>query len=152
MFLDFDGCCHRDRAPVDEYFRRSEQFLEPWLRSHADVDVVVSSSWREHYPLYEMREFFADDLKSRIISTTPILRRDTWTQYDGELPPIRFEREAEVTRWLHQSAAPWRPWVALDDQPWLYAPFSRHLVVCDAATGMSQHDLDQAETILRGQR
>jgi hypothetical protein len=80
--------------------------------------------------------------------TTPILRRETWEPYDGELPPTRFPRELEVARWLAESAKPWRAWVALDDQACLFKPLNSRLVVCDGAVGLTQRELDLVDAVL----
>ena len=55
-FLDFDGVLHPDRSSVDLYFCRLT-LLEPWLRKRPQIEVVISSSWREAHPLDELREF-----------------------------------------------------------------------------------------------
>ncbi len=149
LFLDFDGVCHPERSDVDQFFRRSELVLEPWLRQRPDVEVVISSSWRETYSMTEMREFFSDDLKSRFISSTPVFRRDEWAQRDGEPVPEGHEREAEIRRWLHQSAAPSRPWVALDDQPWRFKSSCKTLVVCDGRVGLTERELELVDEVLR---
>ena len=142
LFLDFDGCMHPARCTVDRYFCHLAR-LEHWLRHQLGVDIVISSSWRETHPLDETRSYFSRDLQQRIVGATPVIRRDSWAQYDGEPPPVRFEREAEVTRWLHESGAPWRPWMALDDQAWLYEPRDPRLVLCDGKVGLTQRELDQ---------
>lgn len=151
LFIDFDGCVHPYGCSIDKYFCHLT-LLEDWLRRRPGVDVVISSSWREVHPLDEMRSFFSEDLQGRIIGATPILKRDAWEQYGGEPPPTRFERELEVMRWLHDSGKSWRPWVALDDQAWLFRPFSKHLVLCDGRVGLTQRELDQVDLVLRGQR
>lgn len=152
LFLDFDGCCHSYKSGVDQYFRRSEAVLEPWLRLRPQVEVVVSSSWRETYSLQEMQEFFAEDLRHRIIDSTPVLLRDGWASVDGDLLPVRFEREAEILCWLRQSGQPWSAWAALDDQPWRFKPFCERLVVCGSTVGMTERELGLVDAILGRQR
>jgi len=151
LFIDFDGCMHPYGCSIDKYFCRLA-LLEDWLRRRPGVDVVISSSWREVHPLDEMQSFFSNDLQKRIVGATPVIWRDSWAQYDGEPPPVRFEREAEVTRWLHGNGAPWRPWAALDDQAWLYKPLNKRLVLCDGKVGLTQRELDQVDLVLGGQR
>lgn len=151
LFLDFDGCTHPFGCTVDRYFCHLA-LLEHWLRQRLGVDIVISSSWREAHPLDEMRSYFSQDLQQRIVGATPVIRRDSWAQYDGEPPPVRFEREAEVTRWLNESGTPWRPWAALDDQAWLYKPFNERLVLCDGKVGLTQRELDQLDQVLGDQR
>lgn len=151
LFLDFDGVLHPDRASVDRFFCHLE-LLEKWLRDRPDVEVVISSSWREAHPIEELRGFFSEDVRPRILGATPNLKHDDWEQYDCEVPPTRFERELEVTRWLAESDEPWRPWAALDDQAWLYKPFNSRIVLCDREVGLTQCELDLVDLVLAGQR
>lgn len=146
LFIDFDGVLHPFGRVVDRYFCRLG-LLEAWLLRRPGVDVVISSSWREAHPLDEMRGFFSEDLQKRIVGATPILKRDTWEQFDGEPPTTRFEREIEVTRWLAESGEPWRPWAALDDQAWLYKPFNPRLVLCDGKVGLTESELDRLDAV-----
>lgn len=148
LFLDFDGVMHPERCECDQYFCKLEQ-LEQWLRQRSDVDIVISSSWREVHPIDEIRRFFSDDLQSRVIGVTPVARKSDWAQLDGELLPIRFVRQAEVEAWLRENDRASNSWAALDDQAWLFKPFNDRLVVCDRTTGLTQLDLDQVDIILR---
>jgi hypothetical protein len=147
LFLDFDGVMHPFGCAIDQYFCRLA-LLEDWLRQRAGVDIVISSSWREVHPLDEMRSYFSVDLQQRILATTPLLWRDSWSQFDGEPPPVRFEREEEVRRWLHQSGLPWQPWAALDDQAWRFRPFCQWLVVCDGKVGLTPRELTLVDRLL----
>ena len=148
LFLDFDGVMHPFGCTIDLYFCRLE-LLETWLRRRPGFDVVISSSWREVHPLDEMRSYFSDDVQLRVIDSTPILGRDDWAQYGGEPPPLRFEREMEIREWLRSSGEPWRPWVAVDDQAWLFKPFCDRLVVVDGSVGLTGRDLDAVDHVLQ---
>lgn len=147
LFLDFDGVMHPYGCQVDRYFCHLE-LLEAWLRGRPGVDIVISSSWRDGHPLDEIQSYFSTDLQQRIIGATPIWARKPWEQYDGEPPPMRFEREIEILRWLHQSAEPWRTWAALDDQAGLFKPFCTRLVVCDGRVGLTHRELEQVDVLL----
>ncbi len=146
LALDFDGVMHPDGASVDRYFCHLP-LLEDWLRRRPGIDVVISSSWREKHPLDEMVSYFSEDLRPRIVGATPVIKRDSWAQYDGEPPPVRFEREAEVLRWLHSSGSAWMPWAALDDQAWRFKPFNPRLVVCDGKVGLTGRELARLDAI-----
>ena len=57
-----------------------------------------------------------------------------------------YEREAECVAWLREHRASTERWVALDDRPWLFRPFSRRLVQTDGKQGLdavSTHTLAQ---------
>jgi len=148
LFLDFDGVMHPFGCTIALYFCRLE-LLEAWLRQRPGLDVVISCSWREAHPLDEMRSYFSEDLQPRVIGATPVVKRDEWAQYGGEPPPLRFEREMEVLSWLRESGEPWRPWVAVDDQAWLFKPFCERLVVVDGSVGLTERDLDAVDQAIR---
>lgn len=134
LFLDFDGVLHPDRASVDLYFCRLA-LLEPWLRQRPTIDVVISSSWREVHPLDELREFFSEDLRPRVISSTPVIHHENG------------EREAEILCWLDNNGGTGRPWAALDDQAFLFGPICSRLVLCYGEQGLSQVELDRLDSI-----
>lgn len=52
LFLDFDGVMHPDLCPRSEWFERLPMF-ERWLRGHDQIEVVISSSWRNVVPWRE---------------------------------------------------------------------------------------------------
>jgi len=60
--------------------------IEKVLRNHPLVEVVLSTSWRESYPLDELRYLFSIDIAERIVGMNPI--------YSGERPwpDLPFER------------------------------------------------------------
>jgi hypothetical protein len=133
LFLDFDGVLHPDRATVDLYFCQLA-LLEPWLRQRPQIDVVISSSWREAHPLDELREFFSEDLRPRVVSATPVIRNN------------KGEREAEILCWLRDNGHTGRPWAALDDQAFLFNPNCSSLILCCGTIGLSQAELDRLDS------
>lgn len=140
LFLDFDGVLHPYGCSVDKLFCHLE-LLQDWLRARPQVDVVIASSWREAHPFEELRGFFDDDLHDRVLGVTPQYAKLDWSQYEGEPPPPRHARHAEILSWLHNSATPWRAWCALDDQAWLFKPFTSELVLCDGTRGLTTEQL-----------
>jgi len=150
LFLDFDGVMHPAGCTVDLYFCQLG-LLQAWLGQRPDVDIVVSSSWREHHPLDEIQSYFASEIATRVIDVTPVLKPNSLTQYDGGLPQECFEREAEVNRWLHANNAHGTSWAALDDQASLFKPRNPHLVLCDGRIGLTQRALDEVEKVFQAQ-
>jgi hypothetical protein len=147
LFLDFDCTTHPLGCTPDRYFCRLKP-LEAWLRVRPGVAVVISSSWRESHPLDEMHSYFSTDVQARVVGPTPVLKRDPWAQWDGEMSPPRFDREVEVLRWLHDNATVRSSWVTLEDHVSLYRPCNNHLVVCDGRIGLIQRDLDRVDAAL----
>jgi hypothetical protein len=70
LFLDFDGVLHRTGG-VEPPFSHVDH-LAHTLADFPNVQVVISSSWREVYSLEEMR-WFCGFLASRILDVVPIL-------------------------------------------------------------------------------
>ncbi len=110
--------------------------LEEWPRTRPGVEVVMSSSWHEVHPLQELVSFFPEDLQSRVVGFTPVFSRIQAPS------PAQYRREAEVRQWMRDSAEPWRDWVAVDDQAWLFRPFCERLVLCDRRVGLTKERLE----------
>jgi hypothetical protein len=136
LFTDFDGVLHpRPTAGRSSDLFCSMHLLEDVLREVPVIEVVISSSWREHHPFDEMREYFAEDLRTRIVGVTATLA--------GELESVprslrAYPRHAECTAWLHRNRPQGTCWLALDDSPLEFAPGCTQLVVVDGAEGLTQ--------------
>jgi hypothetical protein len=136
LFTDFDGVVHpRPTAGRDAGLFCSIHLLEDVLRHVPNVQVVISSSWREHHPLEEMREYFAEDLRERIVGVTPMLRRELESIPESLLP---YPRHAECIAWLHRERAPGTCWLALDDSPEEFVPGCTHLIPVDGSEGLTR--------------
>ncbi len=134
LFLDFDGVLH-PLDTEDELFT-SLPLLEAVLREASHVEVVISSAWREHHPLDELRGFFGPDLRPRIIDVTPV-GCDT---DDLPLEVQAYLRHSECLWWLRQHRPPGTPWLALDDQPGLWGFSCPNLMLIDSSTGLTARD------------
>ncbi|SCK11202.1 hypothetical protein VAR608DRAFT_0552 [Variovorax sp. HW608] len=140
LFLDFDGVLHPEgegHLPVEAPFCFLPR-LEALLREYADVQVVISSAWRERLSLEQLREIFSEGLRHRIIGTTPWPGRDP----AGYVPA---RREREIVAWLEANGGVAQPWVALDDAEWQFDDHMDKLVACGSFIGVD----DKAETALR---
>lgn len=126
LFLDFDGVLHPGLAGTFIHLPLLQQFLQ----DHPDVGVVLTTSWRLDYSLEELRRYFVADLRARVVDVTPALLEYT--------PAKRY---AEIQVWLRRHGA-CRPWAALDDDASLYPPECPQLVLCNAARGLRQPQLD----------
>ncbi len=141
--LDFDGVMHPVNSTTEPKFCRLP-LLEAWLREHVRVDVLITSSWREHHPLDEMQSYFAPDLQERVLGATPLAHRlfgKAWSRSVGEQERARYERQAEIEAWLEQNDCK-EPWLALDDDPGLFEPQCQHLVLCDSCVGLTPERLE----------
>jgi hypothetical protein len=137
LFLDIDGVLHPDPPQPDQRLRSLPR-LVAILRDFPQVGVVISSLWREHLTLNQLREIFPADLRERIIDVTPIADR-----IDGWLPA---RREGEILEWLEASGRADEPWLALDDQAWQFTRHRDRLIECvfyDGITDSIENELRQ---------
>lgn len=132
LFVDCDGVLHPEFCHESRHFSCLPYF-EQSLQSHPDVGVVISSTWRLHRSLDDLRSHFSSDIAQRIIGVTP--RFSDLQDVPESL--LGYEREAECHAWLrtHDRAA--LPWLTVDDRPWLYRPFNKSLFLVDGKTGIT---------------
>lgn len=130
LFLDFDGTLHPENYPGADsgadlcHLPR----LEALLREFPDVEIVVSSTWRERMSLEELRSLFAPDIRSRVVGTTALPVR-----VDGY---ARATCEAEIVAWLKANGRQDTEWVALNDADWQFDEHRHRLVLCSPLTGL----------------
>lgn len=134
LFLDIDGVLHPDPPQPDQRLRSLPRLVEI-LRDHPQVEVVISSLWREHLSLDQLRDLFPADLRARIIDVTPIAER-----VDGWLPA---RREEEILEWLAAAGRADEHWLALDDQAWQFTQHRDRLIACTFYDGIT--DVIEAE-------
>ena len=126
LFLDFDGVLHPLNR-TDGALSRIPQ-LEIVLRKFNDIEIVISSAWRQEYSLAQLREYFSDDIQQRIIDVTPVLN------------PLdnRYLRQAEIDLWLRDAGREYEAWIALDDSEWLFPPGCRNLILVNPDLGFNK--------------
>lgn len=133
LFLDFDGVLHPAICSSDADLLCRRPLLEAVLRDFPQVQIVVSSTWRESRTLPQLQAMFSSDISVRIIGATP-----RWQDLQDDATMGNYVRQAEIETWLRQAGRVWEAWVALDDQPWLFRPFLANLVRSDPATGLTE--------------
>lgn len=123
IFLDFDGVLHpvcpRDDLPASEsqpfcYLPRLAQVLQDF----PGIEIVITSTWRLHRDLDQLREMFPVELRGKIVGATAELVADE--RFGG--------RELEALAWRDQHR-PGAQWVALDDLTTAW-PTTERLVLC----------------------
>ena len=112
VFLDFDGVLHPFPCHYALHFCQRD-LLEGFFRQPAQADArfIISSTWRNHYPLDELRRWFSPDFREREIQA--------WRQQHGS---------------LHEA------WITLDDMPPFFEPECDNVYFCDASTGFAEKD------------
>lgn len=133
LFLDVDGVLHPAVNYDAALLLCKLPLLEEVLRRHLDVDVVISSTWRENRTLTELRALFSSDIAHRIIGVTP-----QWLDIQDDESSGTYVRQAEVESWLRQHKRTWEQWLAVDDQKHLFKPFCANLFLTDAKTGLTE--------------
>ena len=138
LFLDFDGVTH----PL--HCHESKQFsclagIEDTLRRFPDVEVVISSTWRLQYPLERLQEWFATDIRCRVIDVTPVASR--LPSYPDRL--VSFPRHHECWSWMRLYRQASDNWLALDDRPFLFQPFFADVVPINGRTGVDADALSE---------
>jgi len=97
LFLDFDGVLHpvfprSDLPPSEsEPFCYMPRFAEV-LREFPDIEIVITSTWRLHRGIEQLRQNFPADLRSRVVGVTPALVDDE--RFGG--------RQKEAIAWLDE--------------------------------------------------
>jgi hypothetical protein len=140
LFLDFDGVLHPEFCHESKHFMHREAF-EAVMRVLSNVDLVISSTWRHHRSLEELKALFSEDIAERVIGATPFYARleDIPETLKG------YEQEAECQAWLRANGRIAQRWLALDDRSWNFRPFNRNVFLVDGHLGL---DANAAKTLL----
>jgi len=138
LFLDFDGVLHEIGCTSQDLFRHTGR-LSDVLRDHPNIEVVVSSAWREDAEdVAELATHFPVDLRHRFIGMTAI---------EGESAERR-QRERECWQWLRTHGREQMRWIAVDDCPDNFGPGlpgAGVVLFTDPSAGLD----DEAVAILR---
>lgn len=132
LFLDFDGVTHPEVCTAPELFICLPRIEEVLLR-HPQVEIVISSAWREYHPIAELQQHFCPQLRPRVVGCTPLQRQDP------REPAMCHVREVECRAWLTANR-PDAAWLAIDDAPWLFSPRCAYLLLTNHAQGFTDED------------
>jgi len=126
LFLDFDGVLHPSHFREGTEFSRVN-YLEKFVSNYS-VSIVISSSWRFHYSMLELKKRLGKTLSDVVIGTT------------GEAKQTKYARFDEITEWLefHETC----DWRALDDSKFEFPVGCDNLILCDGHIGISTAQLD----------
>jgi hypothetical protein len=131
LFLDFDGVLHPRYedcpVPEDVVFCHMPRFAAV-MRDFPEVQIVISSTWREQFSLDKLRSWFSADISGRIIGTTPV--------FPADRPRSLEQRESEILAWLVERGRSSERWLALDDSTWQFRHYRDHLVPCTSYVGL----------------
>ena len=129
LFLDFDGVLHPNLCPDGMQFCRMPALAEAIEPHRENLRIVVSSSWRFHYPLEKLVRQFSPSVREMIVGAT------------GPAVVGRHARFREIEAFLAKGfgASEWR---ALDDCAWEFPEGCPQPIHCNGGTGMEDAQLD----------
>src|SRR4051794_13667930 len=122
LMLDFDGVLHHSQGSKLPEFSLVPR-LAAALSGH-ECQIVISSTWREHYSLAGLRALVTGELEARVIDVLGP---------DGRGPHVRYQN---IIQWVgrQRSAVDWR---ALDDAASEFPARCPQLILCDGMVGVS---------------
>jgi len=125
LFLDFDGVLHPTAHGSVLFSQRTmlERVLE-----NADCQIVISSSWRFHAELSQLREYFSKALQAKMVGVT------------GEPYIGAYARFHEINAYVSGNGI--TDWRALDDSYWEFPKGCPQLIRCNPNTGLSVSEVD----------
>ena len=122
VFLDFDGVLHPESCAEQDHFCFLPNFHHALSEAdpHQVVPIVISSLWRQHCTLKQIRDYFPVDLAVQIVGVTPYMtdaearRVQDWSLFGGE--QSRFShRQREIVMWMNAHSRE-GSWLAIDDR------------------------------------
>lgn len=141
LFLDFDGVTHGEPC-MEHNYMSNLHLIESVLREFPNLQIVISSTWRDHYTLDELKDMFCHDIKERIIGVTPSIKNPSPTWLPGSAPD--HERQWEIETWM-KANRPWgTPWLAIDDRPYWFQETCKDLLITNSKFGFHP---DQQDTL-----
>jgi hypothetical protein len=110
LFLDFDGVLHPSQSATFRYLPA----FEATLRGYPDIDIVISSNWREGEPFDELLDYFSAGFRDRLIGATAVL-------------PGPYSRQREIEAYCRSFGI--ERWLAIDDDGTLFVPGCPQLIL-----------------------
>jgi hypothetical protein len=137
LFLDFDGVLHSANQPGVVFTQ--VQLLEQALAG-STCQLIISSSWRFHYPLEEIKQMLPESLAQRVVGRT------------GPALAVKHARYQEIKAYLDQRGKSLANWRALDDAVLEFPQDCEHLILCNPNTGMAKPQIQAVSEWLNAKR
>ena len=127
LFLDFDGVLHP--TTHGSLLFSNTHLLEDVFSKH-QCNIVISSSWRFHFDL--------DEIKLRLPEVMqPLVSGVTGEAYIGQ-----YSRYHEIVGYLHDRNKHFAEWMALDDACVEFPEYCENLIRCNPNTGITDQEVD----------
>lgn len=133
LFLDFDGVLHPDPCPeAGRLFEHAPRLVHA-LAPFPEVCIVLSTAWRQLYPLGRLMGLLPAELGRRVVGRTP-----NFGDFAARPALVPYRRHAECEHWLVSQQHEHLPWVAIDDREHWFEPYCEALVRCHPAVGFDE--------------
>ncbi len=132
LFLDFDGVLH-PTAHGSALFSQLP-LLEKVLEG-LSCQMVISSSWRFHVDLNQLRKYFSNDLQAKVVGVT------------GDPYVGAYARFHEINSYVSDNGI--TDWRALDDSNLEFPKGCPQLIRCNPNTGLSATEVKLIEQWLQ---
>jgi hypothetical protein len=145
VFLDFDGVLNNHGFLQQQPHRLDR--IDPTavgrlntIVARSGAKVVISSSWRIHHSLEDLRERLGEvGFEGEVIGQTPDI---SWGEYGDPF----IGRAREIQTWIEEHPEPLESFVVLDD---IYMDdIAQFLVKTEFTTGLEEAHVDAALAIL----
>ncbi|MBK9152623.1 MAG: hypothetical protein IPM25_00050 [Chloracidobacterium sp.] len=131
IFIDFDGVLRRSGSPLYRLERELVLNFSRLLNEFPNVQAVISSSWRDIQTLEQLKAYFPEEIRDRIVGATPRSKQVSENQrYREILAFLKFHRKEDAV------------WFAVDDDS-LHFPESAPVIVTNPANGLDDMVLER---------
>lgn len=136
LFLDFDGVLHPFPMGVDDQHFSQVNYLWDILDNNPQLDVVITSTWRENKSLEQLMSLLNPPAKykSRFIGMTPVLEDE-----HNYVPGIR---QTEIEAYLTHNNMHSCSYIVLDDIEEYFHKNYKNLYLVDGVQGLTQDDVE----------
>lgn len=139
LFLDFDGVLHGYGVGINVELFEHSPALSAILRKHQDkIRVVISSSWRETYPMDVLYGHLDEDVQHLVVGITPSLIEGMSNE----------GRHKEIKKYCHEHHIDDNSWIAMDDMPRLFPVACPNLICTLKEFGLSNYNLKMLEDFI----
>jgi hypothetical protein len=124
LFLDFDGVLHP--TTHGSVLLSQLPLLESTLEG-CDYSMVISSSWRFHMEMENLKKHFSSSVQNKIVGVT------------GDAYIGAYARFHEINAYAMQNGI--TNWRALDDSYWEFPQGCSQLIRCNPNSGLTQREV-----------
>lgn len=138
LFLDFDGVLHPAKCQKNQFFSKLPVFCALFETLTPRPGIVISSTWRNSYPLNMLRKIFPKEVRKYIIGSTPRDKNDSTI----------VDRTGEINSFLAIKNMTHLPYIVLDDTQQFFSE-KRNLYVVDGESGLIVEDIVKIKDIYK---